>query len=134
MVKHTLAKIDSEYLEQEEKPKDCELYPDRFKLELTGIDMLLLFGKDIQGGITRIMKRYPNSNNKYKVNLYNHEDLIRFLTFPDTSNLHVCAMIQKLQHMSLNGRRKLMILLLTESVSWFKKIRRNTIRRSCRVS
>ena len=96
MVKHTLAKIDSEYLEQEEKPKDCELYPDRFKLELTGIDMLLLFGKGIQGGITRIMKRYPNNNNKYKVNLYNHEDLIRFLTFPDTNNLHVCATIQKL--------------------------------------
>lgn len=58
--------------------------------------MLLLFGKDIPDGITRMMKRYPNTNNKYKVNLYNHADLIRSLAFPDADTLHVCAMIQKL--------------------------------------
>ena len=89
--------LDSEYLEHEVKPKVCELYPGRFKLELTrDIDMLLLFGKDIPDGITRMMKRYPNTNNKYKVNLYNHADLIRCLAFPDADNLYVFAMIQKL--------------------------------------
>ena len=57
--------------------------------------MLLLFEKGIQGGITRTVKHYDNTNNKYEVNLYNYEDLIRILVFLD-ANFYVCAMIQKL--------------------------------------
>ena len=52
--------------------------------------MLLLFEKGIQGGITRTVKHYDNTNNKYEVNLYNHEDLIRFLVFLD-ANFYACT-------------------------------------------
>ena len=97
LAKQVLLKIDSDYFEHGVKRKHCELYPYMFKLELTtDIDLLLLFEKGIRGDITWTVKHYANTNNKYKVNLYNHEDLIRFLAFLD-ANLYVCAMIQKLQ-------------------------------------
>lgn len=93
LAKQSLLKTYSEYFEHEVNRKDC----DQFKLELlTEIVVFLLFEKGIQSGITRAVKRYANTNNKYKISLYNHEELITFLAFLDTNNLYVCAMIQKL--------------------------------------
>ena len=97
LVKQVLLKTHSVYFEHEVKCKDCELYPERFQLELLkDIDMFLLFEKGIQSGITQTVKRYVNTNNKYKVSLYNHEELIKFLVFLIANNLYVRAMIQKL--------------------------------------
>ena len=97
MGKQTLLKTDSEYFEHEVKRKNCELYLDKFRLELTtDIDMLLQFKKGIERGITQTVKHYANTKKNYEVNIYNHEDLIRILVFLD-ANFYVCAMIQKLQ-------------------------------------
>ena len=97
LAKQALLKTYSEYFEHEIKRKDCELYLDKFKLELlTDIVVFLLFEKGIQSGITRAVKRYANTNNKYKISLYNHEELIKLLAFLDANNLCVCAMTPKL--------------------------------------
>ena len=104
--KQTLLKTDSEYFEHEVKRKNCELYLDKFRLELTtDIDMLLQFKKDIEGGITQTVKHYANTKKNYEVNIYNHEDLIRILVFLD-ANFYVCAMIQKLQTHGLAQEKK----------------------------
>ena len=97
LAKKALLKTYYQYFEHEVKRKDCELYPDKFKLEsLPDIDVFLLFEKGIQNGITRAVKRFANTNNKHQVSLDNHEELMKFLAFLDANNLYVCAMIQKL--------------------------------------
>ena len=103
LAKQSLLKTYSEYFEHEVNRKDC----DQFKLELlTDIVVFLLFEKGIQSGITRAVKRYANTNNKYKISLYNYEELIKFLAFLDTNNLYVCAVIQKLPTLEFVWEKK----------------------------
>ena len=70
--------------------------PDEFKLELlTDRDMLLMFEKCIQGGITRAVK-HVKANNKYMKDLYNPDKESIHLQYLDTTNLYGWAMIQTL--------------------------------------
>ena len=76
---------------------DCALCQDTFKLELlTDIDMLLLFGKDIQGGITQAVKYYAKNKSRYLKEQYNPDEASTYLQYLDTNNLYGWAMIQKL--------------------------------------
>ena len=60
------------------------------KLELlTKIDMLLMVGKRIRGGMCHAIHRYDHANNKY---VTNYDKKIMYL---DANSLHVCAMSQK---------------------------------------
>ena len=78
------------------RSKDCELCPDEFRPELlTDIDMLLMFEKGIQGGITQAVKRYGKANNNYMEDLYNPDEHSIYLQYVDASNLYGWAMIQK---------------------------------------
>ena len=93
-----LLKTASEYCEHEIKRKDCTLCPDEFRLELLrDIDMLLMFEKDIRGGITQAVKRYAKANNKYMKDQYNPDEKSTYLQYLDANNLYGWAMIQKLQ-------------------------------------
>ena len=68
-----MLKTTVQYCEHEERRKDCELYPDKFRLELlTDIDMLLMVERSIRDAITQAVKRYARANNKYMKKLYNH--------------------------------------------------------------
>ena len=60
------------------KRKDCALCLDEFWLELF-IDMLLIFEKDIQGGFTQVVKRYPKDNNKHMKDEYNPDEKSTYL-------------------------------------------------------
>ena len=52
--------------EYEKRRKDCAVCPDELRLGLlTDIDMLLMVEKGIRGWITKAVKRYAKSNNKY---------------------------------------------------------------------
>ena len=65
----------AENCEHEIGRKDCELYPDEFRLELLAdIDMLLMAEKGIRYGITQAVKRYAKANNKYMKDLYNPDE------------------------------------------------------------
>ena len=81
-----LLKTADECCEHEKKRKECKVCPDEFRLELlTDIDMLM-FGKDIRGGITQAVKRYAKANNKYMNDLYNPDEVSIFLQYFDISN------------------------------------------------
>ena len=67
------------------------------KLELlTDPNMLLMFERGIQGGITQAVHRYAKANNKYMGNKFNHEETSRFLQYLDANNLYGWAMSQPL--------------------------------------
>ena len=69
--------------------KDCELYPDEFRLGLlTDIDMLLMVEKGIRGRITQAVKRYAKANNKYMKDLYSPDEASIYLQYVDTNNLY----------------------------------------------
>ena len=92
-----MLKTTAEYSEHEKRRKDYELCPNEFRLELlTGIDMLLMFEKDIRGGITQPVKRYSKANNKYMKDLYNPDDESIYLQYLDANNLYGWPMIQNL--------------------------------------
>ena len=76
-----LLKTATEQGEHEKRHKDCELCPDKFRLELlTDIDMLLMFEKGIRGEITQAVKRYAKANNKYTEDLYNPDEMSIYLS------------------------------------------------------
>ena len=80
------------------KRKDCELCPDKFRLELlrdTG--MLLLFEKGFWGGITQTVKCYAKSSNKYLKDHYNPYMKSTYFQYLDTSNLYLRAVMQKVR-------------------------------------
>ena len=58
--------------------------------------MLLIFEKDIRGGITQVVKRYAKANNKYMEAQYNPNEVSRYIQYLDANNLYGWAMIQKL--------------------------------------
>ena len=92
-----LLKTASEACEYEKRRKDCKLCPDEFRLEvLTNIDMLLMFEKGIQGGITQAVKRYAKANNKYMKDLYNPDEESIYLEYVDANNLYGLEMVQNL--------------------------------------
>ena len=92
-----LLKTATEYYEHEKRRKDCELGPDEFRPELlTDIDMLLIFGKGIRGGITQAVNRYAKANNKYMKDLYNPDEESIYLQYVDASNQYGWEVIQKL--------------------------------------
>ena len=92
-----LLKTATECCEHEKKREGCELCLDEFRLELlTDIDMLLIVGKGIRGGITEAVKRYDKANNKYMKDLYNPNEESIYLQYLDANNLYGWAMVQKL--------------------------------------
>ena len=75
-----LLKTAAESCEHEERRKECELCPDEFRLELlTGVDMFLMVGKGIRGGIIQAVKRYAKANNKYMKDLYSPDEKSMYL-------------------------------------------------------
>ena len=92
-----LLKTVAGYCEHEKRRKDCELCPNKFRLELlTDIDMLLMFEKGTRGGITQAVKRYAKANNKYMKDLDNPDEESIYLQYVDANNQYGWAMIQKL--------------------------------------
>ena len=58
------------------------------KLELlTDIDMLLMFQKEIRGGISQAILKYAKANNKYMKN-YNRDIISSHLQYLDANNLY----------------------------------------------
>ena len=67
------------------------------KLELqTDPNMLLIFERGIQGGITQAVHRYVKANNKYMGDQYDPEEENRFLQYLDMNNLYGWVMSQPL--------------------------------------
>ena len=66
------------------------------KLDLiTDPDMLLMFEREIRGGITQVVKRYMKANNKY-MNDYDRKESSRYFQYLDANNLYGWAMSQPL--------------------------------------
>ena len=92
-----LLKTAAEYCAHEERHKECEVCPDKFRLELlTDIDMLLMVEKGIRGGITQAVMCYVKANNKYMKDLYNPDEESIYLQYLDANNLYGWAMVQNL--------------------------------------
>ena len=68
---------------------------------LTDIDMLLMVEKGIQGRITRAVKCYAKTNNKYMNGLHNPNEESRYLQYFDANNLYGWPIIEKLPTHSL---------------------------------
>ena len=86
----TLLKTAAEYCEHEKRRKECELFYDKFRLEvLTNLDayILLMVEKSIRGGITQAVNHYARANNKYMKDLYSPNELIIYLQYLDANNL-----------------------------------------------
>ena len=93
-----LLKTAAEYCEHEKRRKGCELCPNEFRLQLlTDLDMLLMVGKGIRGGITQAVKRYAKANKKYMKDLHNpDEESMYLLQYVDGNNLYEWATVQNL--------------------------------------
>ena len=121
---------------KEERPKECKLCPDDFRLQLlTDIDMLLLAEKGIQDGITQAVKRYAKTNNEnYMNHLCNPDEESLYLQYLDENNLYRWAMVQNLPTYGFkweNGED------LTPRKKWMnlsKKTREISFRGRCEVS
>ena len=71
--------------------------PQRVRFELlTDIDMLLMFEKVIQGGITQAVKRYAKAINEYMNDLYCPDEESIYLQYLDSNNLYGWVVVQKL--------------------------------------
>ena len=69
----------------------------RVRLELlSDPDMLLMFEREIQGGITQVVHRYVLANNKYMGDLYDPNKESSYLQYPDANNLYGWVMSQPL--------------------------------------
>ena len=92
-----LLKTEAEYCEHVKRRKDCELCPDKFRLELlTDKEVLLMVEKGIRGGITQAVRRYSKANNKYMKELYNPDEESIYLQYLDAKNLYGWTMVQNL--------------------------------------
>ena len=79
------------------KCEGYELCTDKLRLELlTDIDMLLMVGKGIRGGITQAVKRYTKADDKYMDDLYNPDEKSMYLQYLGANKLYGCAMVQRL--------------------------------------
>ena len=58
--------------------------------------MLLMVENGIRGGITKAVKRYAKSNNKYMKDLYNPDEKGIYLQYLDANNLYGWATVQNL--------------------------------------
>ena len=66
------------------------------KIELLkDYDMLMMFERGIRGGITHILKRYAEANNKYMKD-YNLDKPSSYIQYLDANNLYGWAMSQEL--------------------------------------
>ena len=84
-----LLKTAAEYCQHEKRRRGCELFPDKFWLELlTDLDMLLMIEKGIRGGITETVKRYSKANDKYMNGLHNPNEESTYLQYLDPNNLY----------------------------------------------
>ena len=73
----------------------ANLFKKKVELELlTDIDMLLMVGTGIRGGIRHAIHRYSKANNKYMKNYDENKSL--YILYLDANNLHGWAMSQKL--------------------------------------
>ena len=63
---------------------------------LTDPDMLLMFERGIQGGITQAVHRYASANNKYMGDLYDLSKESSYLQYLNANNLYGWAMSQPL--------------------------------------
>ena len=61
---------------------------------LTDPDILLMFEREIRGGITQVVDRYAEANNKYMSDKFKEES--SSLQYLDANNLYGWAMIQRL--------------------------------------
>ena len=92
-----LLKTAADYCEHEERRKECEVCPDKFRLELlTDIDMLLMVEKGIRSRITQALEHYVKANNEYMKDLYNPDEESIYLQYLDANNLYGWAMVEKL--------------------------------------
>ena len=67
------------------------------ELELiSDVDMFLMIGKGIRGGITQAVCRYFQSKNKDMDKKYDKTKKSTYLWYYDANNLYACAMTQKL--------------------------------------
>ena len=67
------------------------------KLELlTDPDMLLMFEREIRGGITQAVRKYASANNKYMGDKFNPNEDTTYLQYLDANNLYGWAMSQLL--------------------------------------
>ena len=62
---------------------------------LKDYDMLMMFDREIRGGITHTSKRYAEANNKYMKD-YNQDKPSSYIQYLDANNLYGWAMSQKL--------------------------------------
>lgn len=84
-----------------------------FNLELLrDYEMLLMFEKEIQGGITHKVHRYLKVNNKCKGYLYSPMEESSFLQYLDCSKLYESAVTQELPTNSFKRIQALRSLLL----------------------
>ena len=63
---------------------------------LTDLDMLLMFGHGIRGGITQAVHRYAKANNKYMGKKFHPEEKSSFLQHLDANNMYGWVMSQQL--------------------------------------
>ena len=92
-----LLKTAAECCEHEIRREECELCPDKFRLQqLTDINMLLIFEKGIHGGITQAVKRYAKGNKKYMNKPYNPDRVSIYLQYLDINNEYGKTMTQDL--------------------------------------
>ena len=62
---------------------------------LTDVDMLLMVGEGIRGGICHAIYRYAKANNKYMKN-YDENEESSYIQYLDANNLYEWPMTQKL--------------------------------------
>ena len=102
-----LLKTSAGYCEHEKRRKGCELCPNKFRFQLlTDLDMLLMVGKGIRGGITQAVKRYAKANKKYMKDLHNPI----FSTWMETTSTNG-QRFKIYRHMDFYGKRQRTLVL-----------------------
>ena len=74
---------------------------------LTVVDILMMVGKGIRGGICHAIYRYAKANNKYMEN-YDENKESSYLQYLDANNLYGWAMSQKFSVDSFEWKKRLL--------------------------